>query len=183
MKNKLNIYEFTLVLGGVNDKTERLEDQLFEAGCHDALINFRSGTVYLDFNRESPCFEDAVISAIKEVESSQLKARVISILPDDFVNESDIAKRLNQSRQIISLWVRRERRQKIPFPNPISKLSDKSPIWRWYDVAIWLYQQELIKDSAVVESAKFIGHINVVLSERDPQIRKYRHAILTRLRR
>ena len=123
---KLEAYEFTLVLDGVDDQTEGLEDQLFDAGCDDALINFRNGTVYLDFNREASSVEDAVISAIKDVENSTLVVKVISILPDDQVSAAEIAKRLNKSRQIVSLWVKRERRQGLPFPNPISKLTDTS---------------------------------------------------------
>lgn len=179
MDNKSHTHEFTLVLDRVNDKTEKLEDHLFEAGCDDALINFRSGTVYLDFNRDALSFENAVISAIQEVESSPLGAKVISILPDDFVSESEIAKRLGRSRQTVSLWVKRERREF--FPNPISKLSDKSPLWRWHDVVKWLHDQNLIKDEQLLESALFLGNINAILSERDPEIREYRHRILDKL--
>lgn len=179
---KLEAYEFTLVLDGVDDQTEGLEDQLFEAGCDDALINFRNGTVYLDFNREAPSVEDAVISAIKDIEKSALGAKVISILPDDQVNAAEIAKRLNKSRQIVSLWVKRERRQGLPFPNPVSKLTDTSPMWRWYDVVNWLYQNQLIKDRKVVDFAMFIENINAVLGERDPNVQEYRHQILKKLK-
>lgn len=179
---KLEAYEFTLVLDGVDDQTEGLEDQLFDAGCDDALINFRNGTVYLDFNREASSVEDAVISAIKDVENSTLVVKVISILPDDQVSAAEIAKRLNKSRQIVSLWVKRERRQGLPFPNPISKLTDTSPMWRWYDVVNWLYQNQLIKDQKVVDFAKFIENINAVLGERDPKVQEYRHQILQKLK-
>lgn len=178
-----NIHEFTLVLDHVNDKTIGLEDHLFNCGCDDALINFRSGTVYLDFNRQAPSLEDAVISAIKDIESSPLGAKVINILPDDLVNESEIAKRLARTRQTVSLWVKRARRKKNTFfPNPISKLSDKSPLWRWHDVVKWLYDQNLIHDRRLIDSAMFIGNLNAVLSERDPQVREYRHRILRKLK-
>ena len=178
---KLQQHEFTLVLGGVDDLSEGLDDQLYNAGCDDALINFRNGTVYIDFNREDASIEEAVITAIKQIESIPARARVISILPDDFVSESEIARRLNQNKQTVSLWVKRERRQKLPFPNPILKLSEKSPLWRWHEVINWLHQQELLQDKSLVESAKFISHINAVLGERDPHIKKYRHDILNRL--
>jgi hypothetical protein len=179
---KLQTYDFTLVLDGVDDKTEGLEDKLFEAGCDDALINFRNGTVYLDFNRQASSVEDAIISAIKNIEDSELNAKVISILPDDLVGIAEIANRLNKSRQTVSLWVNRARRQEQPFPHPVSKLSDKSPMWRWYDVVNWLFQQKLINDSKLVDSAKFIENINAVLNERDPEIKKYRHYILNKLK-
>lgn len=176
-------YEFTVVLDQVDDQTPGLEDQLFEAGCDDALINFRGGTVYLDFCREATSFEEAVISAIQAVESIPAMPQVMSILPDDLVTETDIAKRLGKSRQTVSLWVKRERRQTHPFPNPVSKLSDRSPMWRWFDVVEWLYQNHVVRDKKLVDSAKFIEHINVVLGERDPEIQAYRHHLLDRLKR
>src|SRR3990167_9031609 len=100
---KKNIHTFTLVLSGVNDKTENLDDILFDAGCDDALINFRNGTVYLDFDRASPSFEDAVISAIKAVECTPLNIRVVSVAPDYYVSESEVAERLHLKRQTVSL--------------------------------------------------------------------------------
>ena len=178
---KTEPYEFTLVLTGVDDQTVHLEDQLFEAGCDDALINFRNGTVYLDFQREAGSLEEAVISAIRAIESSEVGARIISVLPDNVVSEADIAKRLEKGRQIVSLWTKRERRASKPFPDPILKLSDKSPMWRWYDVVQWLFQQRLINDQDIVETAKFIENINAVLDERDASIRNYRQHILNEL--
>ncbi len=82
----------------------------------------------------------------------------------------------------MSLWVKRERRQEIPFPNPISKLTQKSPMWRWYEVVKWLHQNKLMKDQKVVDLAMFIENINAVLGERDPDIQQYRHQILKKLK-
>jgi len=147
------------------------------------LINFRHGTVYLDFSRKAASAEEAVISAIQAVESIPAKATVISILPDDLVTEADIAKRLKRSRQTISLWVKRARRQQKPFPNPISRLSDKSPMWRWFEVVEWLYCQRLVRNKQLLNLAKFIEHLNAVLGERDPGVRAYRRDILNRLRK
>ena len=177
-----NTYEFTLVLDGVSDETPNLEDTLFEAGCDDALINFRDKTVYLDFAREAKSLEEAVFSSISAVEGCHLGARVIRILPDDLVSISDIAKRLNKDRQLISLWVKGERRQKSDFPPPVLRLAEKSPLWRWYSVVKWLLQQELISDHNLVHYAKFLENINAVLDERDPEIRAYRVDILNKLK-
>lgn len=174
-------YEFTLVLDGVDDQTVQLEDQLFVAGCDDALINFRNGTVYLDFCREENTLEKAVISAIRAVESIPAGAKVISILPDDSVTESEIANRLGKSRQTVSLWAKKARRKGMPFPSPISHLSERSPMWRWFDVVQWLYGQQLIHDKKMLERARFIENINAVLGERDPEIQAYRHHILSQL--
>jgi transcriptional regulator with XRE-family HTH domain len=174
-------YNFTLILGEVNDKTEGLEDALFEAGCDDALINSRNGTVYLDFDRIADNFEDAVISAIKQVESTSLNIVVISVAPDDYVSESEIAKRLAVNRQAISLWVRGARRAKNPFPTPVMKLTEKSPLWRWYEVAQWLYQQEKIDDIEIIDIAKCIETLNIALTERDTGIQRYRKKLIKRL--
>ncbi|MFO1257123.1 MAG: hypothetical protein U1E78_01680 [Gammaproteobacteria bacterium] len=179
-----DIHEFTLVLDGVDETTQGLEDTLFEAGCDDALINFRNGTVYLDFEREQDSLENAVLSAIRAVEGCGLGAKVIRILPDDLVSISDIAKRLDKDRQLVSLWVKGERRQKgLAFPPPVLKLSEKSPMWRWYSVVKWLNDQNIIQDNEIVERAKFVENINAVLEERDPEIKKYRHCILDKLER
>lgn len=55
-------FRFTFILKNVKENTPNLEDSLFEANCEDALINFRNGTVYFDFDREASSLEDAVMS-------------------------------------------------------------------------------------------------------------------------
>jgi hypothetical protein len=132
-----NTYQFMLVLKNVDENTPNLEDSLFEVGCDDALINFRNGTVYLDFDRKAASLEKAVMSAIKNVESSSVGAKVASVAPDNLVTESDVAKRLQVERQTVSLWIKGERKKSIPFPKPILKLSSKSPFWKWREVVEW----------------------------------------------
>jgi len=70
MKKIENALQFTLILKNVDENTLGLEDALYAAHCDDALINFRNGTVFLDFNRKAPSFKEAIISAIKQVEST-----------------------------------------------------------------------------------------------------------------
>ena len=77
----ITTFQFTLALKNVNESTNRLEDILFKAGCDDALINFRNGAVYLDFDREATSLETAVISAIKDLRSSSIDAEVASVAP------------------------------------------------------------------------------------------------------
>jgi hypothetical protein len=173
-------YNFTLVLQGINEQTEHLEDTLYESGCADALINFRDGTVYLDFDREAVTLEDAVISAISDVEGARLDIKVISVAPDPWVNEVDISRRINKTRQTVSNWIKGYRRP-IPFPNPVMKLEDKSPLWRWYEVARWLFQQNQILDETIVENARFFEAINGALAERDKAHRSISHKLFKRL--
>jgi len=178
---KFNLFQFTLVLDGVDENSPELEDKLYLANCDDALINFKNGTVYLDFDRKAENLENAIISAIKDVETSGLDAVIIHVAPDELVSSTDIAKRLQIKRQAVSLWVRGARRINMPFPNPIMKLSEKSPLWRWLDVTKWLYLNELIKDCQLVEDALLIENINAALSERDTKTRRYRRELLKRL--
>ena len=181
MSVKKNIYHFTLVLNGVNEKTKKLEDILFKAGCDDALINFRNGTVYLDFDRESYSFEDAIISAISQVESTKLNIKVVSAAPDHYVSESEVAKRLRVKRQTVSLWFKGVRLSHHPFPAQIMKLSEKSPLWRWFDIVEWLYTQKKITDTAILEQAKLLEHLNVALLERAVGEKQYRQKLLKKL--
>lgn len=78
MVKKKKTYQFTLVLKNVHASTKNLEDSLYESHCDDALVNFKNGTVYLDFDREGKSKRGAIISAIKSVESSSAKPIVVS---------------------------------------------------------------------------------------------------------
>lgn len=65
-------YKFTLLLKNANEETSHLEDSLYESGCSDALIHFRSGAVYLEFCREASTLDEAITSAIKDVKSASI---------------------------------------------------------------------------------------------------------------
>jgi hypothetical protein len=70
-------YSFTLRVADIDTSNERFEDALYEAGCKDALVAIVGGTVYLDFDREAPSFEEAVTSATMNV--AQAGGRVVAI--------------------------------------------------------------------------------------------------------
>lgn len=174
-------YQFTLILKNVDEHSENLEDSLYEGGCDDALINFRNGTVFLDFDRSAISFEIAVLAAIKDVESASIGAKVVCIAPEDLVTESEIATRLQLKRQAVSLWIKGARRSATQFPKPVMKLSYKSPLWKWVDVANWLYSNALIKEKEIVDKAFFVENLNAVLEERDTKVRKFRQQLLKKL--
>ncbi|MGE3920246.1 MAG: helix-turn-helix transcriptional regulator [Gammaproteobacteria bacterium] len=177
MNSLEKIYQFTLVLKNVDENTPNLEDSLYEAGCDDALINFRNGTVYLDFDRKAASLQNAIMSAIKDVESGSIGAKVIHVAPENLVTEADIANRLSFKRQTVSLWIQGKRRDIIPFPKPVMKLSGKSPLWKWTDIVKWLYETRLISEQERVADAAFIENVNVVLEERDPETRENREKL------
>jgi hypothetical protein len=61
-------HSFTLHVAGISVEGDRYEDALFEAGCDDALVGVLGGEIFLDFDREAPSFDEAVNSAVKNVE-------------------------------------------------------------------------------------------------------------------
>ena len=65
-------YKFTLLLKNANEETSHLEDSLYESGCSDALIHFRSGAVYLESWRADSTFGKAIASAITDVKSASI---------------------------------------------------------------------------------------------------------------
>ena len=174
-------FQFTLVLKNVDENTPNLEDSLYAANCDDALINYRNGTVYLDFDREAYSLEDAVISAIKDIKSTSIGADIAGVAPENLVTESEIAKRLGKSRQTISLWIKGERRKS--FPHPVMCLSEKSPLWKWTDIVRWLLTNKIINDTEFFENALFFSSINAALEECDIQERNLRHSLLSKLKK
>src|SRR3990167_1415856 len=158
MKISNQVHQFTLVLKNVNESTPMLEDSLFEAGCDDALINFRNNTVFIDFEREGKSLEQVVIETIKQVESASIKPIVVSVAPEDLVTMSEAAKRLNKTRQALHNWINEVRRksEQVAFTEPFMKLADKSPLWRWKEIVEWLYLHKLITQKQIVDNAMFI---------------------------
>lgn len=67
-------YSFTLQLESVSNITDKLEDDLYELGCDDALISSIGDRVYLDFDREAPSLDSAVASAVVALNSSGYKS-------------------------------------------------------------------------------------------------------------
>lgn len=177
-----NTYQFTLVLDGVEEQTPHLEDALFEAGCDDALMNYKNGAVYLDFDRAGDNLEEAIISAIKDVEKSNIGAVIVSVAPEHLVSLSDIAKRVAMTRQAVSLLMLGDRGMGN-FPKPILKISNKSPLWRWISVAEWFYQQGKIKDRAIIDDANIVEDINAALELRNKDAFTHRKQILQKLAR
>ena len=62
-------FTFTLIVEGPDLQADATIDALFEAGCDDALVGRSEGVQYLDFDREAGCLEEAVLSAVADIES------------------------------------------------------------------------------------------------------------------
>ncbi len=152
-------YEFTLLIeGDISDQA--VAAALFDAGCDDATFGVSDGRGYGEFLREGPTFADAILSAIHQVETVS-NLRVARIEPDDIVTASDIAERLDRTRESVRLLIA-GKRGPGEFPAPISHSQERGRLWRWSDVAAWLERTEPEER----EAARFVAATNAALELR-----------------
>lgn len=65
----MTTHTFTLTVDGPDLQAGGLADEVFEAGCDDALVGRVDGIQIADFDREADTLEEAVLSAVAELES------------------------------------------------------------------------------------------------------------------
>src|SRR5262245_38189730 len=111
----MTVHVFTLVLD--REPSEDQLDALVEAGCDDAAFGVESGLPIAEFDRESPSMADAIVSAVRNLESVGLKP--LRVLDTDLLTLADIAVRIGQSRESIRRYVTGER-GKGSFPPPVN---------------------------------------------------------------
>ena len=63
----MTTYDFTVVLGGLDELTPELANRLFAAGCDDGTPSQRAGIVRIGFSREAVDLETAIRSAVANV--------------------------------------------------------------------------------------------------------------------
>lgn len=147
-------YEFTLTfsLPGEDDNPEQYIDVLYESGCDDAVLGTgQPGTIGLDFVREAESAEDAVRSAIANVETAIPGAELVEAKPD-LVGLTDVADIAQCSRQ----YVRKVTMTIKRFPRP-AVTGRKIQLWHLCDLA----QFEQVKiPKAVAEIAWIARRIN-----------------------
>jgi hypothetical protein len=125
------MYEFALVVDGFDPDDDAQTDRLFTAAPDIAGVE---GTT-LHFARDGATFSETVLATIDEVEG--LGIEVLRVEPDDpLLYASEIADRLDRSRQSIDMLVRGERGPGS-FPAPASHAGERSPLWLWSDVRLW----------------------------------------------
>jgi len=72
MKN----YQFTLILSGVTEITPELADALYAATGGENMCN---DVAFLEFDRDAASLQDAVNSAITQVEGADVGVRVVRV--------------------------------------------------------------------------------------------------------
>lgn len=166
MAAERNTHEFTLLLEG----PDVLSDEVFsalDARCEDAIFGSRGGVQFADFEREAASFEQAVGSAIADVESACEGLRVIRVQPDELVTATTIAGRVGRTPQSINQLAGGTRRGSgPPFPAPVAWVDAKTRLWRWSDVVEWFALTTGDVSPEDLATAEFVAMLNGYLEAR-----------------
>ena len=155
-------HSFTLILNSDVPFTDEVAESVFLKVGDDTLFGMCNAAPYIDFDREADSFAKAVLSAIEDVEGIGL--RVEHVEPDDYVNAAEIARRLGRSRENVRQFICGDR-GRGDFPPPVCSVAERSPRWRWADVAPWSVREGML---AAEESdrASFLALVNACLDWR-----------------
>src|SRR4051794_13075881 len=102
-------YEFSLVLNGVSELSEEVENALFESGCDDATLSISYGRIFMEFARSATSLKAAVLSAIRDVRNAGIKADVLYVDECNMVTQAEIARRIKRSRQLVHQYITGQR--------------------------------------------------------------------------
>ncbi len=72
-------FDFTIYLGDPLELTDEVADALFTAGCDDGSPGMCNGDFSIDFHREAASLDEAVRSAIANVESAGYRVARVEI--------------------------------------------------------------------------------------------------------
>ncbi len=84
----MTTYDFTVVLKDSPELTEELADKLFAAGCDDGTPGMCCGSTTIDFHREAATLEDAIRSAVADVNAAGCVAAHVEIDAENLVVSS-----------------------------------------------------------------------------------------------
>ena len=128
-------FRFTLIAEGPDLQTAELADALFDAGCDDALVGRADGVQYLDFDREAPSLEQAIFSAVSDIEAID-GIDVVRLADAGLVSMADIGTRTGRTRESVRLLIAGERGPG-GFPPPVTDPRSRYRLWRAADVQRW----------------------------------------------
>lgn len=152
-------YDFTLrfKLAPNDVDLDALVERLGEAGCDDALVGIgQPGRVALEFTREAPTAEEAIVSALADVKRAIPDAKLVEVSPD-IVGLSDVAEMVGVSRQNMRKLMLAHQAN---FPVPIHEGS--ASIWHLAPVLEWLGERGTYRfDRAVFEVAQTAMQVNL----------------------
>jgi hypothetical protein len=126
-------YEFTLRLDQEVD--EEQADALYGVFNDGSIVTGEGGTE-IEFTRDASGWVEAIVSAIRDVESVP-GLRVTGAGQEDLVSMLDIAHRVRRSREAVRLWAT-GKRGPGGFPAPAWQSPSGERFWSWPTVAKWV---------------------------------------------
>jgi len=81
----MRTYEFDVLLKDVAEVTDDQADALFAAGCDDGTPVSRNGSAWIHFDREGLSLEEAIRSAIAQVQAAGFNVGKIELDVDSAV--------------------------------------------------------------------------------------------------
>ncbi len=171
-------YEFTLrfdisqVAAAIDDCVESLG----AGGCDDATIGVGiPGRLALMFARESASAEDAVMTALRDVETSLPHAVLVEATPD-FVGITEVAEIVGKTRQNI-----RKLLLSCSAGTPLPIHEGSSSIWHLAPVLEWLRDdKQYLIDPALIDLAETNMQLNAATT-RIPVSRRIRRDVESHL--
>lgn len=73
-------HEFAVILASA-EESEEDANALYEAGCADGSISTSGGVTRIDFHRKAPCLEEAIRSAIGNLQAAGFQVAHVLIEP------------------------------------------------------------------------------------------------------
>ena len=73
-------HDFSLILAAP-EQSEEDAGRLYESGCSDGSISTSGGVTRIDFHREAPTLEEAIRSAIANVQSAGFQVAHVRLEP------------------------------------------------------------------------------------------------------
>ena len=138
----MRTWDFTLVLSGIDADEDAGFDALWAACADEPLIGTYDGVSEALFSRQAASVEDAVLSAIADVERIG-GVQAVGLRDESFWTIADIAERSGRMPAEIHRLIGPDSiEESAPsFPGQISGASDPDPLWRAQDVIDWFRDQ------------------------------------------
>ena len=155
----MNEFEFTIIFYVPSCSHEEMAENIFEAGCDDGTFASNGNNCTVAFFRKAKSLKNAVLSAIRDVTKAQKNVRIVGIEPSEFVTTSEIAGRVNVSREAVRLYSQ-GRRGPGGFPAPFFIIGPKMLVWRWSEVSKWFFDIGKIVDENVIKNADEIAKVH-----------------------
>lgn len=129
-------FSFGLVVSGVDFADDEVVNRLYEAGIDDASFGVRSGCSVAYFDRQAGSYLEALQSAIGDLETAAVGAKVSGLQSDDLLSPSGVADMSGRSRQNIHQHIQGARGE--GFPTPVAWVDSDRPMWLRSDVRSWM---------------------------------------------